>query len=365
MNKKIKVFHVLHDLTTGGAEKLVVDMCLFSKKDEIDASIVSLFPAKNNVFEKVAFENGINIIFLNKKRGFDFGIIFALYKLFKFQKPDVIHTHSYVFPYVLPSIIMNRIKARVHTVHSIASKEFGYAIRKVMKIAYTFFNVKPVAVSNYVKKSIEIEYNIKSDLVHCIHNGIDTNIFTKSLKQSSDIVTFVHVGRFTKLKNHSLLVEAFADALKKNNNIALKLIGDGELKLDITRKADELGISDKIEFKGIIKNVNSELNSADIFILSSDWEGLPLSILEAMACGLPIISTRAGGAVEVVKSDNGILVDIGDKEGIENAILLLADNKKLREDLGMKSFICSKNYDIRNTCSNYVLLYKKLLSDCV
>jgi glycosyltransferase involved in cell wall biosynthesis len=365
MNKKIKVFHILHDLTTGGAEKLVVDMCLFTDKDEIDASIVSLFPPKNNVFEKVALENGINVIFLNKKLGFDFEIIFALYKLFKFQKPDVVHTHSYVFPYVLPAIIMNRIKARVHTVHSIASKEFGYAIRTVMKIAYIFFNVKPIAVSDYVKKSIEIEYNINSDLVHCIHNGIDTKMFTQFKKQSSDIVTFIHVGRFTKLKNHSLLVGAFAEALKKNNKIALKLIGDGELKLDIMRKADDLGISNKIEFKGITKNVDSELKSASVFILTSDWEGLPLSILEAMACGLPIISTRAGGAADVVNSVNGILVDIGDSEGIESAILLLASNKKLREDMGTKSFICSKNYDIRNTCSNYVLLYKKLLMDCV
>jgi glycosyltransferase involved in cell wall biosynthesis len=362
MNKKIKVFHVLHDLTTGGAEKLVVDMCLFINKNEIDASIISLFPAKNNVFEKLASENGINLIFLNKKLGFDLGIIFALYKLIKIQKPDLIHTHSYVFPYVFPALVMNKVKARVHTVHNIASKEFSYAIRKVIQIAYMFFNVTPVAISDHVKKSIEIEYNIKSGIIPCIYNGIDTNRFTRTQKKSSGIVTFIHVGRFSKQKNHNLLVEAFAEALKKNNNIVLKLIGDGELKQDITSKVDDLGIKDKIVFKGITKDVNSELNSSDVFILSSDWEGLPLSVLEAMACGLPIISTKAGGTPDIVKNlDNGILVDIGDKEGIENAILTLAGNKKLREDMGMKSFIYSKNYDIRATCSNYVSLYKKLL----
>ena len=88
-----------------------------------------------------------------------------------------------------------------------------------------------------------------------------------------------------------------------------------------------------------------------------------MSILEAMACGLPIISTRAGGAADIVKPDNGILVDIGDKEGIENAILMLARNKKLRESMGKKSLVFSKDYDIRNTCINYISLYQKLLID--
>ena len=361
--KKIKVFHILHDLTTGGAEKLVVDMCLFSNKDEIEASIISLFPANGSIFETLASENGINVIYLNKKLGFDLSIIFDLYRLVKLHKPDVVHTHSYVFPYVLPALIMNGVKARVHTVHNIASKEFSYAIRKIMKIAYKFFNVTPVAISDYIKKSIAIEYGIKSDKIPCVYNGIDTNNFSKNPKQSSDIVKFIHIGRFSGQKNHHLLVDAFFEASKQNSNISLTLVGDGELKQEILKKINDLGLNRKILLRGIRKDIDSELNSADVFILSSDWEGLPLSILEAMACGLPIISTRAGGAADIVKPDNGILVDIGDKEGIENAILMLARNKKLRESMGKKSLVFSKDYDIRNTCINYISLYQKLLID--
>ncbi|MEK4065684.1 glycosyltransferase [Peribacillus sp. FSL R5-0717] len=360
--KKIKVFHILPDLGTGGAEKLALDICTFLNKDEFDTTLISLYPSKNSIYEQIADENDLNIIFLNKHKGLDYKILINLNKLFREQKPDIVHTHLYVAPYVLPAMIINNINGRVHTVHNIASMELGNFKKKIMKIAYQFFKVTPVAISDYIKKTIEIEYHINTNKIPCIYNGIDTNKFTRSSRKNEKVTTFVHVGRFSKQKNHKLLIESFALSLTKNPNMVLKLIGDGPLKQEIINMIAALGVEDKVILKGIQKDVRFELNSSDAFILSSDWEGLPISVLEAMSCGLPIISTKSGGTPDIVKDgENGILVNLGDKEGLAKAINELSSDYQLRKKMGDNSYIYSKQYDIQQVCEQYSLLYKGIL----
>ncbi len=359
--KKIKVFHVIPDLETGGAEKLALDICTFLDKDKFDATLISLYPSKKSIYEEIAYKYGVNIVFLDKQKGLDYKVLFKLNKLFRQYKPDIVHTHLYVGPYVLLPMILNKVKGRVHTVHNIASKELRNFKKKIMKIAYQFFKVTPVAISDYIKKTIETEYQLSSTRIPCIYNGIDTENFTR-FKDINRKITFVHVGRFSKQKNHKLLIESFALALRENSNMVLKLVGDGVLKQEILDMVRDLGIKEKVVFKGIQKDICRELNSSDVFILSSDWEGLPISVLEAMSCGLPIISTRSGGTPDIILDrENGILVDIGDKEGLSKAILDISYNKELREKLGDNSYIHSKKYDIRETCKQYSALYKQIL----
>lgn len=365
MKGLINLIHIIPDLGTGGAEKLVIDLCKNIDKEKINCKIVSLYSSNNTIYEKIAKENSIEIEYLNKRPGLDISIVKKIIKIIKKSHVDVIHTHLYVTPYVYLANLLSGKKKWIHTVHNIAEKEFCRGtVKFLMKYLYRNKIVVPIAISKTIHESIRNFYNISTDEIRCIYNGIDTTKFVKSsyneCKKNKEI-QFIHVGRFNKQKNHRLLVRSFNDAIKVNNNIKLKLIGDGELRKEVQEYVNELGLKDNIEFKGIKEDIPLEMNSSDVFILSSDWEGLPISILEAMSCGLPIISTDAGGVKDIVNNNyNGIIVDIGDYNALTKAILEISKDSQKRLDMGIRSKEISTMYDIKNITNQYQILYQML-----
>lgn len=361
MNRAIRVFHVLPNLSVGGGEKLAIDICSFLDKDSFNCTIVSLYKSQETIYEQLAKENNIEIIFLDKKKGIDLNVIIQLISIFKKYKPDIIHTHLYVMSYVLPAAIFCNIKNIIHTVHSVANKELRKPVRRIMYIAYKVFSVTPVAISSYIKDTIHKEYRIDNQYIKCIYNGVDTFRFkNKRDIKNKQIIELIHVGKFRKEKNHKLLIESFKLVSEEIDNIQLKLVGDGELRGEIEELVEKLEIKSKVIFRGIQKDIAQELKKSDIFVLSSDWEGIPLSVIEAMAAKLPIISTKAGGVVDIVNNNEvGFLVEIGDKKGLANAIIKLSNDYEMRERFANEAVKQAKKYDIRNKVKEYEELYKE------
>lgn len=357
---KIKVLHVIPSVGVGGAEKLALDICKFINKSKFEVKLVSLFASTGSVYEQFARENNIEIIFLDKELGFDYKIIKKLRNLFKREQVDIINTHLSVIIYILPAIILRKKIKVFHTVHNMANKELIEPIKLIMRVAYKFLGVTPIGISDYITKTIHTEYNIKLSKIPCIYNGIDSELFSYRQRTSNKITKFIHVGRFTEQKNHRLLIQAFNLAVKKNPNMTLSLVGGGELFEEIQEYVKELGLCDKIIFRGIQKNVKNELEEADIFVMTSNWEGLPISVLEAMACGLPIITTRAGGVVDIVKHrQNGLVVELEDEQGIAEAMLVLSKENKLVQEMSTASRELVNHYDIRKQVEKYEQLYEK------
>lgn len=362
----IKVIHIIPNLGTGGAEKLVTDICLNLNKDKFQVTIVSLYKNNDSIFIKNLENKNIEIVELDKKIGFDLSIIYKLYKVLKKYKPDVINTHLYVVPYLIIPALLKKIKVKVHTVHSIASKELSSKFKKIiMKISYTCCGFVPIGISDYVKKSILKEYRLKENNVECIYNGIDTNKFplTNNYIHNNQII-FINVARLNEAKNQILLIEAFKLVKEKVNNTKLHIIGDGELRDKIEEKIIELDLKNDVILRGKREDINAELNKANVFVLSSNYEGLPLSVLEAMSCGLPIVSTNAGGVIDIVKNEiNGLIVERNNKVELANAMIKMCDNKKLIKDMGTKSHELSEKYDIKKVANEYENLYLRLLQD--
>lgn len=358
---KKKIFLIVPTLGTGGGEKLVIDLAKNIDKNIFDVNIISLYPKQNTLYEKIIEENNINIIYMNKKLGVDFKIVLDIIKLFKQYKPDIVHTHLYVMPYVLPAVILCNTKSRIHTVHSIAEKEADGLLRLIMNIAYKLFKFKPVGICNYVQESIEDVYKIQKDKIACIYNGIDTNIFKyEEIDDNSNdkSINIISTGRMQPVKNHKLMIDAFSEVCSVIPNLKLTILGDGELRSEIEQQINIKEISDKVNLKGVVADVASQLKSSDIYIMTSNYEGLPLSILEAMSCGLPIISTKAGGVVDIVNDgENGILVDINNKQQLIEAMIKLIKDEKLRKNMSQKSNEFSKLYDIKNCTKQYEELY--------
>lgn len=356
---KKKVFIVVPTLGTGGGEKLVIDLALNIDRSKFDISIISLFPKKDTIYEKIAKRQNINIIYMNKKLGLDFKLIFRLIKLFKNNKPHIVHTHLNVMPYVLPAVLISKVKSRIHTVHSIADKEADGTLRIIMKWAYKIFNFTPVAICDYVQKTINDVYNIRSSDIPCIYNGINTEIFKKNkINNSNETIHLINTGTLYHVKNQKLIIDAFYEVQKHIPNISLTILGDGELRDELETQINNYNLDDKVKLKGIVENVSEELNRSHIYVMSSNYEGLPLSILEAMACGLPIIATKAGGVVDIVKNEeNGILIEIGNQNQLEKAIKRLCQDKELRKKMSNNSKEMSKEYDIKVVAKNYQDLY--------
>lgn len=361
MTNKKKVFIVVPTLGTGGGEKLVIDLASNIDKSIFDVTVISLFPKRNTIYEKVVEKEKLNIIYMDKNMGFDIKIILNLIKLFKDNKPDIVHTHLNVMPYILPAVVNSNVKSRIHTVHSVADKEAEGILRLVMKIAYKLFGFTPVAICDYVKGTIEDVYKIKNSDIPCIYNGINTTIFNRKNKTiSNKYIKLINIGTLYHVKNQKLIIDAFAEVQKKIPNIKLTILGEGELRSELEKQIERYRLNDYIQLKGIVENVYEELNDSDIYIMASNYEGLPLSILEAMSCELPIIATKAGGVVDIVNDgENGILIDINNKEQLVTAMIKLIKNYQIREEMSIKSKELSKLYDIKNCTIQYEKLYLK------
>ena len=214
-----------------------------------------------------------------------------------------------------------------------------------------------VVVSEHMKNQL-LSLGCSASNLHLMPYGINLKLFKINEQQNKDI-TFVSCGRFVAKKAPEITIKAFVKVLEKLPEAKLVMIGDGELLELCKNLVNQIGVTDSIEFKGAIRQEElvEILNQSKIFIqpsittVDNDSEGTPLSILEAGACGLPVIATMHGGILEVIKDgETGYLLDERDVDGLADRMYLLAINTALIKEMGFKaSQTISKNYDIVNT----------------
>lgn len=180
-----------------------------------------------------------------------------------------------------------------------------------------------------------------------IPNPIPDNVPSRfEGKRRKEIVA---VGRLEEVKNHRLLIAAYSDFLEKFPEYKLKIYGKGTLKQELVNYADELGIKEIVCFADFDENVLTKIRDSYMFVLSSDYEGLSNSLLEALAMGLPVIATDCpiGGAKMVIQNYvNGILVPIKDREALANAMIELASEETLCEKLSKRAAVLKDEYSV-------------------
>lgn len=161
----------------------------------------------------------------------------------------------------------------------------------------------------------------------------------------------VAVGRLEPQKNHALLLHAFAQFHEKYPEYVLRLLGDGSLKASLVQKTAELGIDDYVIFEGFVKDVPERIREAGMYVLSSDYEGISNSLLEAMALGLPSISTDCpigGSALCINQGENGLLVPVGDADALERTMCQIAADEKFANSLSVNAAGIREAYSEKN-----------------
>lgn len=167
-----------------------------------------------------------------------------------------------------------------------------------------------------------------------IINPIEVKLIERKNKEKK----IVSVGRLIEQKNHQLLIEAFSEVVRQYPNYKLYIYGSGRLKNILKEKIKYLGVEKSVFLSGEKENIHDEISNAEIFILSSDYEGLSNALLEALTIGLPCISTKCAGSIEVIKNyENGILIPVKSKEKLVKSIIELIENPDLSKKLSEKA----------------------------
>ena len=352
----MKIIQVMPFFGLGGAEIMCENLVYELKKMGHEVIVVSLYNKQTPITER--FEKAeIDIRYLDKKDGFDISIFNKLRNLFKQENPDVVHTHIYTTKYVFPIAAQLKIRV-VHTVHSIATKEMSKTSRKLNKFFYKHFDVTPVALSEAVKKTIIEEYRLAPQNVPVILNGIDLEKCKQKTHYDVDnVFRIVHVGSFLEVKNHVGLIAAFEIFNKQHPNSELHLIGDGERRKQIEQMVFEKGLSACVKFYGLQSNVHLYLSDMDVLPFRLLYEGIPMSIVEAMGTGLPIVATCVGGIPDMLDSNCAILVQ-AEVNDIAHAFETYYLDCTIREQHGTAVLKLSNRFSAKTMAQNYIAAYK-------
>lgn len=360
---KLKILQVAPKFIMAGAETMCTNLSLGLKDNGHEVMVVSLFNYQSSL-TKMLEEAGIIVKYLDKKKGFDYSIYKKIEKIIKDFKPDIIHTHLYVAPYVIPIAKKLHIKVKVHTIHNIEYKNNSLK-QKYAHYIYHHQDVMPVALSNEVAKSISDTFNLDINKIPIILNGEDTSRFNIKNDYTFDRLNIVHIGRFVEIKNQELIIELAKILKEEKYNFKITLIGDNNTPYGIYLKEliEKESLNNVIDIIGPIDNVEDYLNKADIFILPSLTEGVPMTLIEAMSCALPIVVSNVGGIKDILtNNDNALLINPNINE-LSSAIKDLANDLEKREKLGKNALINSKRFNREIMCSNYEKLYYELLNE--
>ena len=348
--KRIAV--ILPSLRFGGAEVMAAQLMAGIDKTKYKILLIVLENEEKEGIYPIIKNNGIEYVCCNKVKKYDLKALKRVSGELLAFKPDVIHSHMFAYLYAVPYALKHKIKL-VHTIHSMPTFEMKSIYRMIIKRLYKSGKAIPVAISKTMGREVKRYYGVEPQVVN---NPVLTDRFYHK-ERSDSKVRFINVGRLTAPKNQALLLRAYKKVSEKNPDTELYIVGGGEEEESLLKLRDELGIN--VTFTGAVSNVCDYLAEADVFVLSSDIEGLPLAVLEAMASSLPVVTTDAGGVADIV-TDNGVIVPKNDEELLFKAMLDMAENKEKRLLMAKNSKKNVSEFDITKCVEKYCAIYEKV-----
>ena len=351
---KKKVVIIIPKTVVGGAETMASQLAVYLDKSKFEVFFITLKPFEDNiVYQILKTDENIHLYSLEQKTGINLSSIRKMTKLLKRIKPDIIHTHLHVYPYVVWYCLFNRVKI-IHTMHNMPIYESKKIGRTVLSFLFKTKIAVPVGISNIISDQTSKLYKLKDTIT--IYNPVDVKKFSNNESKNSDVFTIINAGRMTKQKNQLLLLEVFKKISDTYKNARLLMAGDGVLKEELFNYVSENNMDGVVTFLGNVNDIQKYYAQSNVFILSSIYEGLPMTILEAMAAGLPIISTNVGGVSDIVL-ENGILVESNSFKELYDAMEKLLNNNSLCAIMSEKSIEYAKQYDLSVIAKQYENVY--------
>lgn len=359
----MRILEIIQSLASGGAERLVVDLC----NEMANTQDVYLLILKEvNHFYLPQVSEKVHVIQAHIPVGKNPKQFFICYQLINRIKPDIVHYHSHARYTILPAnvFLCNRYKFYM-TIHSDVNDGYKRGISRLQVLLSGYLGkTKFITISPTNYQQFKESYPHFDQVM--IRNGRALPLFNDShtvkseidsYKNDNNTIVFVHVARCAEVKNQTLLINAFNSIINKGYNAILLIIGAGY----------ESGLGDNlkslactnIHFLGVRENVYDYLKYSDCFVLSSLVEGMPMSIIEALLSGIPVISTPVCGAIDAIDNDiNGLICP---DFSLENYIRVIEDGiimiDKLKENARIRSI--NSPWGIKFCVEQYLSWFKK------
>lgn len=369
----MKILYITYGLSTGGAERFLTDLLnqMVLKEDvEVTLLLLKAGDIPGSRFYEKELDTRIHI----KSLGFHkigLSVIPKLYKAIRNEQPDVVHVHlSPIILFCLFSMLFYRKAVYIETLHNEVARIDAGSYSRIKGLLKGFMYktglVKVVTISDKNTREYKRVFGRSSDAL--IYNGrkrlertkLYPNVLEelKTLKADESTLVFIHIARCDKQKNQMLLVEAFNEFAKDKNVILLVLGRDFDKKEGF---ALQQAACEKIHFLGEKRNVQDYLLCSDAFVLSSLYEGMPITLIEAMECGCVPISTPVSGVVDLVRNgENGFISKDFSKESfisILNEFMLRKD--QIDRDALVQLF--NDKLSIEACSNSYYHFYKQCL----
>ncbi|XYJ10754.1 TIGR03088 family PEP-CTERM/XrtA system glycosyltransferase [Telluria sp. B2] len=366
------VVHLIYRLDFGGLETLLVDCINHMPPERYRHAIVCL-TGYTDFADKIT-RPGVALYALDKQPGLGLGIHVKLFKLLRQLRPAVLHTYNFACAeYAAPAWLAG-VPVRVHAEHGRDASDPQGLNRKhnFLRRALVPFIDRYVPVSHDLHRWLKDVVGIPAPKAELIMNGVDTVRFAPQLPAAAtpwageDVFVIGTVGRLQDVKDQASLIEAFALLCarrpEQRARLRLAIVGDGPLRDKLAQKAQDAGVLELTWFPGARNDIPELMRSFDVFALSSIAEGTPVTLLEAMACGLPVVATKVGGIPEVVQDGvNGALVPASNPQALAEALdLYAADPARVGAHGAAARLNIERHYSVAAMVGAYTALYDRL-----
>lgn len=358
----MKILQLVYSLSSGGAERFVVDLSnRLAQNNDDEVVLVTILDDSNPLWNHYREDVSPKVRFLNLhcNRGLSLKSILHVFRVIKHEKVDIVHIHCNLIMLYLPALFLHSSKY-VHTLHNLAAYCLGWQCLKGVNRWLYKNRVQPITISSVCDKSFRVLYGLETSC--CIINGreavkVDYS-FKLDIALNRKYPIFIHVARCAPQKNQHRLFSAFERLSSEGIGYELLCLGS-----NYGEYAELYGNHAHIHILGEKKNVGDYMRQADYFILSSDYEGLPLTLLEAMSLGLTPISTPAGGVVDVIRDgENGYITSSFDDDEFYCKVKdIIVNRKKISPDTIRTEY--ETMYSMHSCAQRYHSVYRSLLEN--
>ena len=358
--KEQNVLFLTRTMALGGTENVILQLCEILKPKVNKIIVCSCGGVNEEKLQQMGIKH-IKIHDMENKNPIKIlQNATKIKKIIKDEKITIIHSHHRMAA-MYANLVANKKIIKIANAHNTF-----YDKKLLTKLAYKNTNI--IAVGEQVKRNLTEFYNFSNNQVSVIHNAIkpfeekiilDKNI-EKAKKDGNIIIG--NIGRLSEQKGMEYFLNAIPQINKGNHKIKFYIIGSGEDEDKLKQLCNDLKLSDVVEFMGYRNDIQNLISQMDFVVLSSLWEGLPLTPIEAFSVGKTIVATAVDGTVEIVKDkENGLLVPPRDSKSIAEAIEKIINNKTLKEKFEKNAIETYKNeFSFDKLKEKYVDFYKEL-----
>lgn len=371
----VHVVYSVLSLDTGGLERLVLELAFELRRRGDRVSVVCV-ERRGQLAEQVE-KLGAEVFCLDKPPGRSKAAVDRAEQLLRRLSPDVVHTHQIGALWYLGQAAKRRGRiAVVHTEHTDHARHvkglWGKIRNRIILKTYGRLAGKFCCVSEDVSRSVRRWGTLPARKVTVVTNGIDTEKYVGRENRAriradhrfgADDFVFGTVGRLAEVKRQDLLLRGMAKARADVPNAKLLIVGDGAERAALTRLARELGIGDAVVFAGYQAEPQAFLQAMDAFVLTSRHEALPLALLEAMAAGLPVISSAVGGIPDLVTNrKSGFLFESLNEGALVEALRRVTRERELSAAIAAEGRrLVRERYSLGRMVDEYQAIYRELI----